>query len=511
MRPTPGANGAFECLTALSVILDLANGLAEDKSVLAAVFAWELAADAGLGPEDQWAALLSALLRHLGCTAFASVEAEVAGDDIALRSRLLRSDSSQTTDVVKAVAAAAGGRWAAGKGLLRLASRAKELRVELAREACGAARLLAGQLRLDPKVARALDEVFERHDGAGSPHGWAGEEISVVGRVANAAHVATAFFLEGGAPLAQRVLEQRSGTVLAPDWAARAKALTGSLGPSAADYLAARQGKLVVFAGARDLPATLLDVASAFGDFGDLQSPHGRGHSRTVAGLVDGAAQQLGIAVAEREKLVLAAHLHDVGQAAISTGIWTATRALRPTERERIRTHVYFTERVLAAAAPLSAIAPLAAAHHERLDGSGYHRGSAAAMLSRPARLLAAADVYAALLQPRPHRQAFSNGRAGEELRAMARAGALDSECVEATVAFAQGHRLSRAAGGELTEREIEVLRLLALGRTNKQIAQALGISARTVQHHTIHIYAKLSVDTRAGAALIATRRGLIA
>ncbi|MEQ1507312.1 MAG: helix-turn-helix transcriptional regulator, partial [Myxococcota bacterium] len=72
-----------------------------------------------------------------------------------------------------------------------------------------------------------------------------------------------------------------------------------------------------------------------------------------------------------------------------------------------------------------------------------------------------------------------------------------------------RGESLAGPVAG-LTPREVQVLRQVALGRTNKEIAGVLGISDRTVQHHTIHIYEKLGIDTRAAAALIAARNGLV-
>ncbi|MBM4778634.1 MAG: HD domain-containing protein [Archangiaceae bacterium] len=502
-------NPAFECLSALSVILDLANGLAEDKSVLAATFAWELAGDAGLADDERWAATLSALLRHLGCTAYASVEADVAGDDIALRAGLHRRDASKALDAMKAVSGAQSGVFAKSRSVVAFAANGPRMKAELTAEACGAARLLSERMQLGPAVTRALDEVFERHDGSGSPHGWHGAQLSVAGSVATVAHVATVFTLEGGVGLAQQQLDARAGTMLEPKLAARAKALVAAMAPSPAEYLGQRHEALLGFATKRPLSTTLDDVAEAFGDFSDLQAPHARGHSREVAALARLTAQSLKLSTEEQQTLTRAAHLHDLGQVAVPTSIWTTPRVHRPSERERARAHVFFTERVLAAAPALSAVAKVAGSHHERLDGSGYHRGSAGGALQRPARVLAVADVLSALTKDRPHRPAKTGAAAAAEVRAMVKAGALDGEVVEAALA-AMGERRVKAPSSQLSERELEVLRHVARGKTNKEIASALGLSARTVQHHTIHIYEKLGVDTRAGAAMVASQRGLL-
>jgi HD-GYP domain-containing protein (c-di-GMP phosphodiesterase class II) len=175
-----------------------------------------------------------------------------------------------------------------------------------------------------------------------------------------------------------------------------------------------------------------------------------------------------------------------------------------------VRLHPYYTERILARTGAFAELAPLAGAHHERLDGSGYHRGLQAASLTRPMRVLAAADAYAAMTAERPHRPALPADAAARELRAEGAAGRLCGEAVEA-VLEAAGHAPARhrAYPCELTGREVEVLRLLARGLTNKQIAGRLVVSPRTVQHHVAHIYPKIGRRTRAGAALFAMEHGL--
>src|SRR5205814_2650092 len=126
----------------------------------------------------------------------------------------------------------------------------------------------------------------------------------------------------------------------------------------------------------------------------------------------------------------------------------------------------------------LAPLARIAAAHHERLDGSGYHRGVPGSMLPLPARVLAAADVYRALTEPRPHRPAIEERAAADELQQCARRGTLDREAVRA-VCEAAGHRVKKRGSGwpaSLSDREVEVLRHLARGRSEKNIAALLFI-----------------------------------
>lgn len=174
--------------------------------------------------------------------------------------------------------------------------------------------------------------------------------------------------------------------------------------------------------------------------------------------------------------------MHDVGRTGVSSGIWMKPEPLSERERERVRLHSYYTERVLARPALLARLGVLAAAHHERMDGSGYHRGAPGSWLPPAARILAAADVYHAMIEPRPHRPAHSPDAAAEGLRREVRAGRLDGEAVNAVLAAA-GHRVfaaRRSWPAGLSEREVEVLRLIARGYSMRQIAEALTIARKT-------------------------------
>jgi DNA-binding CsgD family transcriptional regulator len=177
-----------------------------------------------------------------------------------------------------------------------------------------------------------------------------------------------------------------------------------------------------------------------------------------------------------------------------------------------MRLHVYFVERIFSRPEPLRRIGQLAASHHERLDGSGYHRAVGGPMLSLPARLLGAADAYHAMTQPRPHRPGMSPADASGQLRREARDGRFDEAATDAIlVAAGQPPSRSRAGGpAGLTSRESDVLRLLARGLPNKSIARTLAISPKTVSSHVEHIYTRLGVSNRAGATMRAMEHGLL-
>jgi HD-GYP domain-containing protein (c-di-GMP phosphodiesterase class II) len=179
-------------------------------------------------------------------------------------------------------------------------------------------------------------------------------------------------------------------------------------------------------------------------------------------------------------------------------------------EREQVRLHPYHTERVLAPSPFLSDLAPIAMAHHERLDGSGYHRGLDGSSLSRAARLLAVADAFQSKTEPRPYREPLSPKETIDVLVGKAEAGVLDPVMVMAVAEAAGEARptIDRPAG--LTEREVEVVGLLARGLQTKQIARQLDISPKTADRHIQNTYRKIGVSSRAAATLFATENGLV-
>lgn len=161
---------------------------------------------------------------------------------------------------------------------------------------------------------------------------------------------------------------------------------------------------------------------------------------------------------------------------------------------------------------PLARFADVAAHHHERADGSGYHRGTSGDQVSLSARLLAAADAFHAMIEDRPHRPARSPADAAANMIDDVDAGRFGRLEVDAVLAAAGqvSHPPNVARPASLTEREVDVLRLIARGHSNKEVAAQLGITPKTVGHHIEHIYAKAGITTRAGAALFAMENGLL-
>ena len=256
-----------------------------------------------------------------------------------------------------------------------------------------------------------------------------------------------------------------------------------------------------------ELEAALETIA----DYTDLKSPWTIGHSRGVADLAGAAARAHGLSDADAGLVRRAALVHDLGRLGISNAIWDKRAPLTPAEQERVRLHPYLTDRMLASAEALAPLRAIAVQHHERLDGSGYPRALSGDALTAAGRILAAADAYHAMTEPRPHRPARSAEDAAEELRAGVRGAQCDADAV-AAVLRAAGHPVKRRrqwpAG--LTSREVEVLRLLVRGLSYREIAEELVITRRTAGSHVEHIYAKIGVSNRARASLFAMKHGLM-
>ncbi len=369
---------------------------------------------------------------------------------------------------------------------------------------CEVATMLARRLGLEERVNTALLAAYERWDGKGYPTGLEREAIPIEVRVATVARDAD-LFVQLGADV-RGILRRRSGRAYDPIVVEAFQGLVNWTPEADWDEVLAAEPQPVRYV--EDLDAGLAVMA----DFVDLKSPWTRGHSTRVAALAETAAQGAGLGEAEADRLRRAGLVHDVGRVGVANGIWDKPGPLSTAEWESVHLHSYLTHRILSRCAGLTDLEKLASSHHERLDGSGYHRQSTASQLPIEARLLAAADVLAAVTSSRPHRGAHDLSAADRIMRAEVVDGHLDGLAVELVIAAAGGKTESprpRNPGG-LTDREIDVLRLLCRGLTNRKIGDELFISVKTVGRHVENIYAKIGVSTRAGAAVYAMEHRLL-
>ena len=437
--------GVGGVVASLSVTSDLTRGHPPGEAMRACLLATELARRAGLDPIRQSEVYYGTLLRFVGC---AATSHEIAG-----RRRL-------------------GGR----------------------------------------RPDRSLPGGSAGPAGSGVAGGWRGRGCAdrggLAARFAAVGFTAVMFESVGGVKVAAQTVAQWSGRALDPAVTAvfldAPDELLRICDPDdlqAAAVDCEPQPRRVF----RD-DAALDDALAGFGDAADLKSPWFTGHSGGVARLAMAAAGQLDQAVAglvHRAGLV-----HDIGRVTVPTGIWERPGALRPEDWELVRLHPYHSGRILARSPVLAPLGEIACRHHERADGSGYPAGMRGSELDAAACVLAAADVFHALGEQRPHRPAIGRAEAAKVLAGLP----LDRDAVRAVLAAADAPAaaLPRLPAG-LTERELDVLRLLAAGRTKREIASDLVISPSTVHTHTVHIYAKCGVSTRAALAMFAMRHGLAA
>jgi len=245
------------------------------------------------------------------------------------------------------------------------------------------------------------------------------------------------------------------------------------------------------------------DVARVLAIFADLRCPMFVGHSTGVAALAERAAGQLGLGPDETRSLRRAALLHDIGRLGVPSNIWMRPGRLDWGEMEQVRLHAYYTERVLSPVSVLGPVAEIAAAAHEHLDGSGYPRSRIGRSLLPGARILAAADMAVAMSETRPYREALSPAAIAKELVAEVSAGHVDASAADAVLAsLGLKTRAVARYAHPVSDRELEVCRLIAHGKMNKEIADVLGITVRTVQNHVAHIFDKLGVHSRSGVAV---------
>jgi HD-GYP domain-containing protein (c-di-GMP phosphodiesterase class II) len=503
-----------ELVAALSLGVDLGFDQPMEHVLRQCVIGLRLADRLGLDDEQRATLYYTALLVNVGCHSDAHEQAKWFGDDIAMKAVKYRHDSRSLRGVAAGIRLVGAGRPPLHRirvGLEFALGGYREVDGMIERHAA-LARSLAAELGLDDATQRAVVASYERWDGRGWPGALQGEQIPLAARISQLAEYVEVAHRVGGPDAATALARRRAGRQFDPrvvDALTRDPdgVLTGLDTLRAWDVVLGAEPALRV-----RLQGDAVDGAlAAVADFVDLKSPFTLGHSRAVADLAAGAGRVLGMPEAEVSVLRRAGLVHDLGRLGVSNAIWDKTGPLGAGEWERIRLHPYLTERILCQSPALAPLGALAVAHHERLDGSGYPRGLRGSAISTPARVLAVADAYRTLREPRPHRDALAADAAETRLRADAHAGRLDVEAVEATLAAA-GHRAAQrhSRPGGLSVREIEILRLVARGLSSRQIADRLVLSPKTVRNHTEHIYAKTGAGNRVAASLFAVQHGLL-
>ena len=507
-------------LMVLAYATDLATGHSRDFALRGCVVAMRLAEVAGLGLDQRRNVYHQALLRYVGCNADTHLLAAAFGDEIALRRDLWKINVGNPAEVVETFVRALN-RMFAGASPADLAaavekgvSEAMQVSLPILSGHCEVAKRIGERVGLSEEACRNLSQLYERWDGRGMPNRLKGDAVGLAVRMVTLAQDAVVLTEVHGIEAMKRMIAERSG---------------GAYEPALADLLIAHAEDLLEGTGAEidretilalePLPHAMLDeegceeACLAIADMIDMRMPHTFGHSRAVADLADAAARQMGLPASDIRDLRWSAYVHDLGELSVPVATWQKAGPLTAREVDAARLHPYHGERALALlGGEGGAVGPLVLRHHERLDGSGYHRGAKGPDLSPAARILAAAEAFQTAREARPYRDALSDAAAAAKLRAAVRNGKLCPDAVAAVLACA-GQPSRRGAAERpagLTPREIEVLRLIAAGRTAKEAARELEISPKTADHHIQNLYSKIGVSTRAGAALYALEHGLV-
>jgi HD-GYP domain-containing protein (c-di-GMP phosphodiesterase class II) len=503
-----------ELLAALSLGIDLGFGQPMEHVLTQCRIALRLCEVVGLDDDERVAVYYTALLVNVGCHSDAYEQAHWFGDDIAMKSTKYDHEPFSFGDIAAMLRMLGSG----GSPLHRVRT-AFDFAISGRKEIDGMieqhaqlARTLAQELCLPEAVLDAVGSSYERWDGKGWPGKLAGDAIPLGSRIAQLAEFVEVAHRTGGLDAARAVAERRAGKQFDPRLVAvlvadAEKIFHGLDDLSSWDAVIDSEPALAVVLSPEECDAALEAIAR----FVDLKSPFTLGHAAAVAALAAGAGQQLRLPADEIRTLSRAALVAGYGRLGVSNAIWDKPGPLTASEWERVRLAPHLTERMLHQSESLAPLGRIAVQQRERLDGSGYPRGIGGSGITRAGRILAVADAYQAMREPRPYRPARSAEDAARELRQEVRAGRLDAEAVDAVLQVA-GHQVGRRREGPagLTAREVEVLGLLARGMTNKEIAARLVITPKTAGNHVEHIYAKLGVSNRAGASLFAMQHGLL-
>jgi HD-GYP domain-containing protein (c-di-GMP phosphodiesterase class II)/DNA-binding CsgD family transcriptional regulator len=510
-----------EFVATLTLAQDNAFGQPLESQLRSCLLTRWMCEAAGFGQDVRDTAYWVALLRYVGCTGHAHEVATVFGDEIAIRARTLVHDAANPAEVMHDVVefATAGRTPDERDGIITMLQQsAHEWAVHNFTSGCEVGDMLVRRLDFGPGVREALAFTFERWNGKGFPNHVGGEAIPLPMRIVHLTQdmeaIGRLFSTDRALDAARDRRDRTYDPALADlfvahghEWLERLRVLD----PWDAVLALEPEPR-------RLLEGDMLDEAlMVAADFIDLKSPFMGGHSRRCAELAADAAGVLGM---EEQAIVVlrrAALVHDFGATAVPNSIWDKPGTLTRTEFDRVELHPMLTEQMLRRSPALAVLNPVASAHHEKCDASGYHKRLRASGDDLGACILAATDIYVGMTTERADRPAHSPADAAAELRRLESAGVIEARASRAVLVAAgqgegQGPAATRARHpGGLSRREVDVLRLAARGLTTKQIADRLYISTKTADHHIQHIYNKIGVSTRAAAALWAMQHAVVA
>jgi len=498
-----------------SLFTDLGTRQPVEHGLRTCLVAMRLADALGVDVAEAREVFYVSLLRFLGCTADTHQVSEIAGgNDMRFLADMAPVTMGSLFEEMSRLASVVGNGepWSRRVRLLAAAMADPAGKQRLLDAHCEVGSQLAETMGLPRGVSDALAVGYARWDGGGAPRGVGGNAIPVSTRVAIVARDVELWGREAGSPATIEMLRKRSERAYDPEVVEAAVDI-------GIEDLRRFEGDLWdVVLSLEPLPRAAVDgpgvrrALIALADFADLKQPRFSGHSRRVQAIASSAAQVGDLEEEEAEILAWAALVHDLGVVAVPIGVLSNQASLGPAREEAFRMHPLWTQRLLGRCAGLERVATVAGRHHELLDGSGYPAGIMGDS-GRAAGLLACAELFDESTTPLLETAGRKQAEVADEMMRLAGTGALNPSDAKAVLEVAgigaPVVEIDRPAG--LTEREIDVLRLLAVGRTNREIGAVLGISRKTVGSHVEHIYAKAGVRSRAAATLFAARNRLLA
>lgn len=429
-----------QLISALSFALDLTEGQPMGHAARACMIGIRLGAACGLSDRELADLYYALLLKDAGCSSNASKMFHILGtDEISAKNATKTLDWrrigwGQLRYILERVRTGRPLRERT-QAMLEIAIRRKQQTAELIQIRCERGAQIAQRIGLSQETSAAIHSLDEHWDGGGYPDGLRGHRIPLMGRILNLAQTLEVFYAVYGPEAALKIARKRSGGWFDPELVRTACSLAarGNLwdGQEAEDALAQVVAMEPPIPSLRAGDTTLDSVCEAFAEVIDAKSHYTYNHSTGVMRASVGIAGVLGLSAETITLVRRAALLHDIGKLSVPNSILEKPGRLTPEEWECVRRHPYYTHAILSKIDGFQELAEIGAAHHEKLDGTGYHRGLTGEHLSLPARLLAVADIYDALVMERPYRKALDRQQVFTLLRRDA-PHALDASCVEA-------------------------------------------------------------------------------
>jgi HD-GYP domain-containing protein (c-di-GMP phosphodiesterase class II) len=400
-----------EVIAALSHALDMTEGHPVGQAERTCLIGMRLARELRLDSESEYALYYALLLKDVGCSSSAARMCQLFGsDDIALKTHGKLVDWTKPVQVARYASqhVPAGGRIARAQRTLSVLRSLVAEGKAIVETRCDRGAAIVRSLGFPAASAEAVWALDEYWDGRGQPSGMAGEEIPLLARIACLSQTAEVFFATHGLDAAREMVLERRGRWFDPQVADALLAI----GPEDrlwADLVSDDVPALVLALEPADRvlvldEAGIDNVCEAFADVIDAKSPFTARHSRGVAIYAGLIGEALDFDRETLRELHRGGLLHDIGKLGVPNTILDKPAKLTDEEFARMRLHPAFTETILAGIPAFAGFASVAAAHHERLDGRGYHRGVPAGDLPASARALAVADVFEALTADRPYR-----------------------------------------------------------------------------------------------------------